>query len=115
MHPGTVTAVASRSVRTTTLLLPERGTKVSSPTTVWTAANACTVHDGWAAPEAIDTSTRAVALWASTTWKVTSSDSTSGVACSKAAQASHASATSATTTTGPIVTRRLPAGGGADV
>src|SRR3954447_22683850 len=113
MHPGTSTAVASRSVRTVTSLEPERGVKVSSPTTEWSLARAWTVHDGWWVPDATVTSTWAVTLCSSTTWKVTSSDSTFGVAWTKVAQASQPSATAASTAIAAIVTGRRHAGGAA--
>src|SRR3954451_5130434 len=113
MQPGTVTAVAVRSVRTVTSLLPEVGVNCSSPTTEWSLASACTVQDGCVAPAATVTSTRAVTLWASTTWKVTSCESTFGVACPIAAHASQASATTASTTTDATVTGRRQPGGSA--
>ena len=87
--------------------------KVSSPTIEWSLASACTVHVGWATPSLRWTSTRAVAVCASTTSQAMSCDWTSGVDWTKVAQASHASDTTASTTTPTTVTRRRHAGGAA--
>ena len=113
MQPGTSTAVASRWVRTVTVLVPEIGWKVRSPTIEWSLARACTVHVGWDPVAYTLTSIRAVAECASTTSQPIRFDSTFGLAWSIAAHASQASATTATTTTAVTVTGRRHAGGAA--
>ena len=113
MHPGRLTEVAVRAVRTVTWFVPSFGVKRSWPTTEWSLANACNVHVGCVVPSEMRTSTRAVAEWASMTCQPTSWEWTFGVASTNAAHASHVRASAAATTTIPIVTGRRQAGGGA--
>ena len=99
-----------RWVRTVTVLVPEIGWKVRSPTIEWSLARACTVHVGWDPVAYTLTSIRAVAECASTTSQPIRFDSTFGLDWSIAAQASHASAITATTTTADDRHRSAPRG-----